>query len=193
MYGKIDVSHLRIDPIERRARLGVASDAPEDKERECEARLRECADGAFCATRVPVSNKNGVICLGDEMVESSALCKLLDGCEGAYLITVTLGYGVDRLLGSLVTEAYLGYLTDALADCLIEAATDEAEKLLECKERLTKRFSPGYSDLPLEFGRRIVVLSGADKLLGIRFTESGLMSPKKSINAVIGIRCRDVR
>ena len=84
--------------------------------------------------------------------------------------------------------AHYGKNLDALADCLVEAAADEACSRLECKDMLTNRFSPGYADLDLSVGRYVVKATGADKLLGVRFTDSGLMTPKKTVSAIIGIR-----
>ena len=112
----------------------------------------------------------------------------MDGCKKCYLLVATLGYGVDRLLLRMAGEgAYKHFLTDALADCMIEAALDEIVKT-KCKEKLTNRFSPGYADLDLSVGREIVSLTSADKLIGISFASSGLMTPKKSVNCIIGIK-----
>ena len=101
----------------------------------------------------------------------------------------TLGHGVDRLMAKeqhlSVTDAFA---IDAMADALIESLCDEAEKRI-CKGlRTVPRFSPGYADLPLGVGQRIVNLLGADMRLGIRFTESGLMIPKKSVSAIVCVK-----
>ena len=187
MYGKIDACTLRIDPRERRARLGVVTDSECRGEAECLDALLSAADIAFCATWVAVSIADGGVSFGEIDVHSDALARVLSGCSYACLLVVTLGFGVDRINMSR-GSAYGEFLTDALSDCLIEAAADEACLRLGCKERLTNRFSPGYSDLDLEVGKVIVAMTGADKLLGVRFTESGLMIPKKTVSAVIGIR-----
>ena len=50
------------------------------------------------------------------------------------------------------------------------------------------RFSPGYADFELGIGREIISLTGAERVLGIKLTESGLMVPKKSVNAIIVIK-----
>ena len=187
MYGKIDARTLRIDPRERCARLGVATDSECRGEAECLEALLSAADIAFCATRVAVSIADGGASLGEIYVQSDALARVLSGCSYAYLLVATLGFGVDRI-NMCRGSAYSEFLADALADCLIEAAANEACLRLGCKEILTNRFSPGYSDLDLEVGKDIVSTTGADKLLGVRFTESGLMVPKKTVSAVVGIK-----
>lgn len=187
MYGRIDARTLRLDEGERRARLGVASDEPIEGEAECMNELLSVVSCAFCATRVGVKHASGAVFLGEERVSSAALARVLNGCSEAYLMTVTLGFGAERAQVACV-DTYRAFLLDALADCLVEAVADEACSRLECKERLTNRFSPGYADLDLSVGRYIVGTTGADKLLGVRFTDSGLMTPRKTVSAIIGIR-----
>ena len=187
MYGRIDARTLRLDDMERRARLGVASDEPIEGEAECLHELLSVVNSAFCTTRVGVKHASGAVFLGEERVSSVALARVLEGCSEAYLLTVTLGFGVDRAEAACV-DTYRAFLLDALADCLVEAAADEACSQLECKDILTNRFSPGYADLDLSVGRYVVRATGADKLLGVRFTDSGLMTPKKTVSAIIGIR-----
>ena len=187
MWTRIDVRELTLDPIERRARLGVGSDEPLAGEAECIEVLRSAADGAFCATRVPVSVDSGAVLLGGERVESEALLSVLAECQEAYVLVATLGFGADRAIMRR-TGAYSAFLIDAVADALVEAVADEACKRLDCKEKLTNRFSPGYADLDISVGRYIIGATGADKLLGVRFTDSGIMTPKKTVSAIVGIK-----
>ncbi len=187
MWERIDARRLHIDPAERRARLGCGSAEPLVGENECAEMLKGAADAAFCATRVPVSVGNGAVSLGGELIESESLSRVLSGCDEAYLLAVTLGFGIDRAL-MRATDTYGAFLADAISDCLIEAAADEACSRLECKELLTNRFSPGYADLDLSVGRYIISATGADRLLGVRFTHSGLMTPKKTVSAIVGIK-----
>lgn len=52
---------------------------------------------------------------------------------------------------------------------------------------LTDRFSPGYGDLPLKHQPDVLRLLEAQKRLGINLTSSGLMIPRKSVTAIMGI------
>ena len=65
---------------------------------------------------------------------------------------------------------------------------DTAEREITKGSVCAPRFSPGYADLPLEVGREIVKRLGADVRLGIGFTESGLMIPRKSVSAIVCVR-----
>ena len=77
---------------------------------------------------------------------------------------------------------------DAMADALVESLCDFAEAEL-CKDITAfGRFSPGYADLELSVGYELLSLCSAEKMLGIKVSESGLMIPKKSVNALIAVK-----
>ena len=106
------------------------------------------------------------------------------------VIAVTLGYAVDR---ELARVAHLGasaaFLPDAVSSAMAEAAADAAEAHLRALTphiRWGRRRSPGYGRLPLSLQPHLLVLTTADKRLGITLTESGLMLPSKTITAILG-------
>ena len=53
---------------------------------------------------------------------------------------------------------------------------------------LRPRFSPGYGDLPLDFQKEFLKITDASRKLGISLNDSLLMSPSKSVTAIIGIK-----
>ena len=48
-------------------------------------------------------------------------------------------------------------------------------------------FSPGYGDLPLDLQREIFAALDCPKRIGVSLNESLLMSPSKSVSAIIGL------
>ena len=50
------------------------------------------------------------------------------------------------------------------------------------------RFSAGYGDFPLECQRGLLEMLRADKILGISLNDSLLMTPAKSVTAVVGLK-----
>ena len=56
---------------------------------------------------------------------------------------------------------------------------------------LTERFSPGFGDLPLELQRQVTEALDCPRSLGITLGESLLMTPSKSVTAIIGMKARD--
>ncbi len=119
-------------------------------------------------------------------VKSENLLKNLEGCKKVIIFAATLGAQYDRLLlrYSKVSPAK-AVLMEALGTERIESVCDE----FCCKVNpFTKpRFSPGYGDLPLEFQKEIFRVLDCSKKIGLTLNESLLMSPSKSVTAIVGI------
>ncbi len=185
----VNARELELDGRELAARLGVPYGAESGAYRELYDELIAVAKPAYAATRVKLNREMGGITIGNATSGSTALMKLFEGSSSCLALVATLGVGVDRLiLKTAQLSASRAFIIDAMADALIEALCDLAEREI-CDGLDTRpRFSPGYGDLELSLGKELVALSGADKTLGIRMTESGLMVPKKSVNALIVIK-----
>lgn len=52
---------------------------------------------------------------------------------------------------------------------------------------ITMRYSPGYGDLPIEKNIDILNVLNAQKQIGLTITSNGIMIPRKSVVAIIGI------
>ena len=141
---------------------------------------------AYVAERVAVKQTKEGIFIGDLFTESNALLKVAVDSEFCFILVCTLGIGVDRLIEKhsrlSPTNAFM---LDALSDAYIEALCDCAEGELTFGFEKHTRFSPGYSDLELSFGERIIKALDAERTLGIKLTDSGMMIPKKSVNAIV--------
>ena len=151
--------------------------------------VRRAAAPAYVAERVRIMREGNALILGKIRVESEALSRASSDCEYAYLMCATLGIEADRLImrrsGMSVAE---GFVIDALSDAMIEGVCDFAERELCGDGYSSIRFSPGYGDLPLSVGREIVSCLNGEKLLGVRFTDSDMMIPKKTVSAIICIK-----
>lgn len=116
--------------------------------------------------------------------------KHLSGCDKIYVFAATLGYGIDRIIRSFqVCDLSLSYYIDVLAGLLIEKLCDNVcKKIAENEDGrdITQRFSCGYGDFPLETQKDILNLLNAEKELGIKLTESEMMTPTKTVTAVLG-------
>ena len=53
--------------------------------------------------------------------------------------------------------------------------------------QLRPRFSPGYGDLPLDLQKDLFRVLDCSRKIGLTLNESLLMSPSKSVTAIIGI------
>lgn len=154
-------------------------------------RLLKAASCAYVAERLPIVRGDGGVMIGDIAAPGAAFQKVARGCSECIVMVATLGIGVDRLIAK---EQHLSvsdaFVIDAMADALIESLCDNAERELTKGMDAAPRFSPGYADFPLGVGKEIVGRLGADMRLGISFTESGLMIPRKSVSAIVCIRSK---
>ena len=189
LYGEIDAKRLKLDERELAARLCVPiSELPPEIE-SVAAELAHASNAAYSAVEVNVARDGGTLTLGGFSVASEALFRVLSGCNRAVLLTVTLGRGSERLLrGRAVISPSEHFIADAVADAMVEAAADEAERRIFGGAEHTARFSPGYSDLPLELVSRIVDMTDAGKLLGVTLSRTYLATPSKTVTAIIGIK-----
>ena len=115
----------------------------------------------------------------------------LTGCSHAALLAATLSASVDQCLRQAqATDMTDALLYDALASAAIEQVCDAAAgELHHALPELyqTWRFSPGYGDFPLEVQPMLLAVLDAPKRIGLCATDSLLLTPTKSVTALIGL------
>ena len=163
---------------------------------ECLQELPKEAEGKVLYTTVPVGISHHphegqtVVSLGPLTVVSEDLGRLLEDCKEAVLIAATAGLSYDRLIrryAHLSPAKALWF--QAIGADAIEAVLDRfCLELSQEESPLTPRFSPGYGDLPLAFQRDLFRLLEPEQLLGLTLNESLLMTPTKSVTAILGIK-----
>ena len=160
------------------------------------SRLLECAsalEGQLRPTVIyeilPVQILGNTVDFDLFSVTSHSLADHLLGCSRAAVFVATVGLAPDRLIARY-SPASLAHacLADALGTERIEALCDLFCTELATKEgALTSRFSPGYGDLPLALQRNIFSILDCARH-GVTLNDSLLMSPTKSVSAIVGIR-----
>ena len=189
IFKEIDPRKLNINEHELTARMSAPCDLGNGILAKLYGELVSVAKPAYVAMRVELNEQNGGVTVGNFHSSSKALAKLCAGCASSIALVATLGVGVDRLiLKRALTSKAEAFMIDAIADALIEALCDHAEEDVSRGFITNGRFSPGYSDIELSLGEEIIALTTAEKALGIKLTDSGLMVPKKSVNALIPIK-----
>lgn len=121
----------------------------------------------------------------------NAIKKHLSGCVAAYVVAGTLGLETDKLIRRLMTEdPAVGVIADAAAVSAIESVMDELSSDIAAREqgRITHRFSCGYADFPLEQQTDFMRLLDMGRKLGVYIGANMLMTPQKTVTAVIGVR-----
>jgi len=123
-------------------------------------------------------------------ITSKDLAKNLENCKTALVFTATLGTQIDRMI-----KKY-SHISPAKALMLQAIGAERIEALCDdfCKEyarnngvSLRPRYSPGYGDLPLEFQKDIFAVLNCEKNIGVTLNGSLIMSPSKSVTAIVGI------
>ncbi|XVG94995.1 vitamin B12 dependent-methionine synthase activation domain-containing protein [Eubacteriales bacterium KG127] len=121
------------------------------------------------------------------------ILEMLLDCDKCIVMAATLGLEIEKKLRARqVINIYESVIMDACASSAIENICDnfcdEFEKLAEKDGKfLTDRFSPGYGDFPFEQQKDICHLLMTEKKIGVSLSKSGIMIPRKSVTAIIGI------
>ncbi len=140
--------------------------------------------------RIPVDLSEENHCRFDfACIESKHLYRNLQGCREVFVMAVTTGIGVDRLLARLnVTSQAEHFVTDGLSSAAVESFCDSVSDKLRQGLHCANRFSPGYGDVPLKVQEPLLNRLCARETLGITLNQAYLMTPVKSITAIMGIR-----
>lgn len=174
---------------------GVRGDAPD-----LDALLQECLDEVesklvyhICYREFDVAHYASHLDLGFIKTESAGLKKNLFGCESIVLFAATVGMEIDRLIAryatvsptrSLLLQAIGAERIESLCDAFCREIAQEKAKV---GFKTRPRFSAGYGDFPLEAQQEIFAALDCPRKIGLTLNESLLMSPSKSVTAIIGI------
>ncbi len=126
-------------------------------------------------------------------VASRDLSRNLQGCTRVLLFAATVGLELDRLIAkyskttpsrALALQALGAERVESLCDSFL---TEQKSVYAEEGLLMRPRFSPGYGDLPLSLQKDIFCLLNCPGKIGLSLNESLLMSPTKSVTAVVGL------
>lgn len=131
--------------------------------------------------------------IGELEVASKNLAKNLRGCSQAVLLGATLGIEVDMLMKRYsLTQMSRTVVLQACAAAMLEEYLDDWQKdfAQEMKVQgyyLRPRFSPGYGDFNILHQGDILRMLDSAKKIGLTMTDSSMLTPTKSVTAVIGL------
>lgn len=142
-----------------------------------------------------LKESNSKIHIGDSnlVLESKELYKLLNNCDECILISTTLGIDIEKEIRKYsYSELTKSIIIDSCATVAIETVCDEIQssiknELIKYNKYITDRYSPGYGDLSISFNKEIIELLDSYKEIGLTTTYSQIMTPRKSVVAIIGI------
>lgn len=120
----------------------------------------------------------------------------LQGCEKCVLMCATLSAGADKVIRQYEAS---GMEKAVVADCLASAAIEQVCNIAESEIQkalgdynYTWRFSAGYGDFPLDIQKDFLAVLNAQKRIGLNVTDSLILTPRKSVTAVMGISKNEI-
>lgn len=142
-----------------------------------------------CWGRFSLKREGNCLDFGFFRTDSNALMKNLEGCEEVVVFAATIGLEMDRLIRRYTSLSPAKALFfQAIGAERIESLCDTfCAELKESGLQLRPRFSPGYGDLPLDLQKDLFRVLDCPRKIGLTLNESLLMSPSKSVTAIIGI------
>ena len=182
--------------------LGYKKNAPDERVEElmdeCEELVLKTAVPRFIYKKLDFTvNEDGVAFKNTSMVlPGESIKKHLYKCDSAICMAVTISEGIDRQLRVLqLTDMAKALVFDSLASVAVEQTCDKVEELL--REEYpdyyqTFRFGIGYGDLPLSQQGEFLKILNAPKLIGLNIGKTDMMTPTKSVTAVIGLTTGEV-
>ena len=157
---------------------------------ECLREAREFSACKVCWGEFPVYFYENQVDLGFATITSSSLANHLASCDKIILFAATIGLTPDRLItrySSLSPSKALFF--QAMGAQQIEALCNLFNDEIRKQYALTcPRFSPGYGDLPLSLQQDIFRVLDCPRKIGLSLNDSLLMTPTKSVTAIIGIK-----
>ncbi|MGN0316678.1 MAG: vitamin B12 dependent-methionine synthase activation domain-containing protein [Lachnospira sp.] len=131
------------------------------------------------------------------ILPGNSITEHLRGCDKAVAMAVTISGDIDKMLRiyqfSDMTKAVVA---DSLASVAVEQVCDKVETIIREEYNQyyqTFRFGIGYGDLPISCQRDFLNVLNAPKLIGLNVNESFMLTPTKSVTAVIGLSKEQIK
>ncbi len=181
-------------PFDEREVFRYAGGRGDDSVRElfesCKAEIAQCLSYKVCYLPLSVRTEGDFCDFGAFGVRSANLAHNLEGCAQAVVFAATVGVGMDRLIAKYcVLSPAKALLLDAIGTERIETLCDLFcdDIAREYRRSAKPRFSPGYGDLDLSFQKELFSVLNCRKHIGLSISDSLMMSPSKSVTAIMGL------
>ncbi len=186
LYTSTDLPTVNRREVLRYARAGEPSDAENALLDQCLTELVPFLTYRVSWTEYPLQITGTHLNLGFTETDSADLAKNLEDCGKIILFAATVGIAPDRLAQkysriSPVKALFLESVGNERIEALCGVFCGEFENT-------RPRFSPGYGDLPLDLQREIITALDCPRKIGLTLNRSLLMSPSKSVTAIMGIK-----
>ena len=159
----------------------------------CLEKLESVCDARHVVLQMPCTVTENNVTMDMIEIKSSGLAVHLFNCTHVFIFAATLGAAVDRLI------AQRSKIDSAEALCLQACAVAKIENFCDGIEHdlshdneqhglfLRPRFSPGYCDFDIKHQKDILQILQAHKRIGVSETNTHMLTPMKSVTALVGI------
>ncbi len=159
--------------------------------KDCLLKVLEVASPKAVFVKTNVSVKDDMVTIFDKSFLSKTLKMHLKDCKYCYLVAVTIGAKIDRLINRYAKlSAAKSYVVDKIASIYVEAVLKLVSRQIGDMEKgkyLATSYSAGYGDFMLGNQGFFIDVLKADKKIGLTMTSGYMLAPTKSITAIIGI------
>jgi len=196
----IDQTQIKIQPGDIKALLGdefgeVDSYTAEVIDKiisDCRACMSPC--GSFMEVEALKTEASEQIFIEDSSFQTGrTIHKMLAGSETYVFLLATAGPGPETMARELLEKGEFleGYIADLVASALVESVANQVQEHIRKLARqrglkITNRYSPGYCKWDVSEQQKLFELF-PENCCGITLSESSLMSPIKSVSAVLGM------
>lgn len=162
----------------------------DDLIKECISEVENKLSYKVCYGVFDVEINDNIVDFGEIVVNSKDLASNLKGANIGVIFASTIGIEIDRFINkySKISQTK-ALIFQAIGAERIETLANAFNKEINLLYGETKpRFSPGYGDFSIEYQREIFKILNCYKNIGLTLNDSLIMSPSKSVTAIIGIK-----
>ena len=153
----------------------------------CQAEVISVCQPKYLYKEIPLDSK---------ILQGEDIKNHLSGCNKAIVMCATLGVAMDNhIRKSQLTDMAKAVVLDSFGSVAIEQVCTQVDEIIAEKYKgkfLTFRFSPGYGDFPIEMQQPILQILDAQRKIGLCTNENFLLTPTKSVTAVIGVSDNEI-
>ena len=185
MYNFVGVKTYALPPVDKKEALRYAGCKQADNEvfellSVCAREMEQIVSPRVCFARFSTET------LLQAFPKSKLLALRLKDCQQAVVFAATIGLETERrILQNESQSIAKALLFQALGAERIESLCNAFCKEIE---NGLPRFSPGFGDFPLQAQKWIFQALGVTKNIGVTLNESLLMTPTKSVTAIVPIK-----
>ena len=130
-----------------------------------------------------IVRENGRMFIDTVNLDGNDIADFLKDSGKCYLMCATIGYEIEREIDKAATKSTLiELIIESIGSAAVENLCD---KVQESIGKNLARFSPGYGDFTLDIQPAIIKLLNATKLIGVSVSDMMLLTPRKSVTAII--------